>query len=224
MSRFDQIIQEAQDILASGAEEIQKIDPKRVDAMVEMPQYSKDISRFTDEENQLFNAFKTKLDQVRKNTKPENDPNKPKAQWEIERDKYITMAQEEPEETQQTEEPTEEELTIEQRVQSILNNPLKAFESKFKTKNMPFLDIKKFNLKEFKKQMMEISSEVFSTHNQKRYDVFVYQVSHHDPQMHLICTKVPSITPGKEVIIWLRAMTSYREYTAQLDDFRRKQG
>jgi hypothetical protein len=69
--------------------------------------------------------------------------------------------------------------------------------------------------------MAQISLEPFVV---KPYDVFVYQISHRDPSLHLICTKVTSNQKGKEVVIWLRALNSYKEYEKQLDEYRHNQG
>jgi hypothetical protein len=215
ISKFDSLIEKYNSLLNENSEGISKFDPSRIVAVVEITDYLKDVQRLTKDENLLLNAFNQKFDQVRKGQATQQSE-KPKAAWEIERDKYSAMAQEI--------NPQQEEETfqsIEAKAQDILKKPLKHFEHKLKTKNMPFLDTRKFNLGSFRKTMAQISPEVFSN---KPYDVFVYQISHRDPSLHLICTKVPSKEKGKEVVIWLRALNSYKEYEKQLDEYRHNQG
>lgn len=215
ISKFDSLIEKYTSLLNENSEGVAKFDPSRIVSIVEITDYLKDVQRLTKDEKLLLNAFNQKFDQVRKGQATQQ-VEKPKAAWEIERDRYAAMAQE-----LQPEQGEEAAQSIEAKAQDILKRPLKHFEHKLKTKNMPFLDTRKFNLGSFRKTMSEISPEVFAN---KPYDVFVYQISHHDPSLHLICTKVPSKEKGKEVVIWLRALNSYKEYEKQLDEYRHNQG
>jgi hypothetical protein len=215
ISKFDLLFEKYQSLLNEDSEGISKFDPSRIANIVEITDYLKDVQRLTKDEKVLLNAFNQKFDQVRKG-QAQTQQEKPKAAWEIERERYAAMAQDV--QSQGQEPPT---MSIEDKAKEILKKPLKHFEHKLKTKNMPFLDKHKFNLGNFKKTMAQISPEPFVV---KPYDVFVYQISHRDPSLHLICTKVTSNQKGKEVVIWLRALNSYKEYEKQLDEYRHNQG
>ena len=222
MNKFDKLVDKYNIFLENQEEaSTERIDPSRVSIEIQVGNYRSDVGerledgtitkgKLTELERDMVFIFQDKFTEARKTTpKTPNQENKVKPQWMIDQEKYAQMAQEiqgeQPEQTQQEEQP--QETTNEEKLDVVRNKAINSYKFEFKHRTKKLQIIKKnqsmVNLLAKEANIKKPDSISFPL-----YGVEIFE----NPSIHLLLTKVPSKETGKEIIIWLRAFSSYREY------------
>ena len=223
MSKFNQIIENYFYILENGGSP-ERIDPSRVDVEIFSGAFLKEVGetkedgtivkgRFTPLEKEMTEIYLKKFSDARKKvetSKPvPGEPTK-KPQWMIDREKYEQQAREILGDTGEEETNSNFEAKDNDSLKNLREKPIESFKYEFKhrSKTKKLKIIGNQSIVEFLRKEAGIKDIT-----QVSFPLFGVEVWENDPSIHLLFTKVPSIKPGKEIIIWLTAFNVYNDYS-----------